>query len=305
VGFVAIGAAITGTLVTDHGWHLLLALLVAGAIGSIVAAVIGYPALRVRGLFLAASTVAFGLVVSSLVLNQTYFDWLLPDGRVLRPRVFGLDLASDRVFYFFTFAILLLILGSVRSLRRSRVGRALIAARDNEPATRAFGINVTGVRLAGFAVAGFYAAVAGGLFALHQNAVIPTALDVQASLQIFVMVVIGGLGSVPGALLGAAYYFGARFFLPATWALLATGLGMLVLLMMVPGGLGQIAYGWRDGLLRWIAARRGIVVPSLVAEARPEDALLLGGTPAGASPDGPPAATTPPKRPARSRAGAK
>jgi hypothetical protein len=93
------------------------------------------------------------------------------------------------------------------------------------------------------------------------------------------MVVIGGLGSIPGALLGAAYFYGVQFFLPPLYSLLATGLGMVILLMIVPGGLGQVAYGWRDGLLRWIANRHGVVVPSLLADARVEESALLPGAP--------------------------
>lgn len=285
IGFVAVGAAVTGRLVSDLGWHVLLALGAAGAIGAVLAAVIGLPALRIRGLFLAATTVAFALVVSTVVLNRTYFGWLVPEGRVLRPRLFGIDLASDRAFFFFVLAVLLLVLAAAHGLRRSRFGRVLIGARDNELAARAFGVNVTGVRLAAFAISGFFAAIAGGLFAMHQNGVNPNALNVDASLQVFVMVAVGGLGSVPGALIGAAYFFAVRFFLPPIYQALASGLGMVVLLTVVPGGLGQIAYGWRDGYLRWVARRRSIAVPSLATDERADDQVLLpgaavaGGTP--------------------------
>jgi branched-chain amino acid transport system permease protein len=275
--FVAIGAAICGTLVADRGWNLLAALPIAGFVGAAVAVIVGLPALRIRGLFLAASTVAFGLFVSSMVLNPRYFGWLVPNSRVERPVVFGLDLSRERVFFFFVLAITLLTLASARSLRRTRTGRVLIGARDNERATRAFGVNVTAARLAAFALSGFYAAVAGGLYALHQNTVVATAFGVEKSLQVFVMVVIGGLGSVPGALLGATYFFVTEYYLQGAASLLATGFGMLVVLMILPGGLGQVMYGWRDSLLRWIAKRRKIVVPSLLADVRVDDSILLPG----------------------------
>jgi branched-chain amino acid transport system permease protein len=277
IGFAGIGAAITGSLILKQDYNVLVALLAAGVIGAAVAAVVGLPALRIRGLFLAASTVAFGLIVGTVVLNVNYFGWLLPQDRIERPPLFGFDLASDRAFFFFVLIVAGLVLASARSLRRSRLGRVLIAARDNELAVRAYGINITTARLAAFAFSGFYAAVAGGLIALHQNAVSATSFGVEQNLQVFVMVVIGGLGSLPGALLGAAYFFGVQFFLPPIYSLLATGLGMVVLLTIVPGGLGQVAYGWRDGLLRWIANRRGIVVPSLLADVRVEESVLLPG----------------------------
>ena len=278
VAFVAVGAAVTAMLVAEKGWNLLLALLVAGLVGAISAAIIGLPALRIRGLFLAASSLAFGLFVSSMVLNPTYFGWLLPDGYIDRPILFGFDLNSDRTFYFLVLIVLILVLASIRRLRRSRTGRVLIGSRDNERAARAFGITVTRAKLTAFSFSGFYAAVAGGLYAMSQNGVNASALGVEKSLQVFVMVVIGGLGSIPGAMLGAAYYFGTQFFLSGAASLLASGLGMLILLMIVPGGLGQIMYGWRDALLRWIAKRRGIVVPSLVADVRVDQSILLPGS---------------------------
>ena len=77
------------------------------------------------------------------------------------------------------------------------------------------------------------------------------------------MVVIGGLGSIPGALLGATYVRGVDYFLPAQWQFLATGAGLLLVLMILPGGLGAVLYDIRDWLLRKVAKRRGLVVPSL------------------------------------------
>ena len=89
-----------------------------------------------------------------------------------------------------------------------------------------------------------------------------------ASLLIFSMVVIGGMGSLGGAILGAAYVRGTQYFLPAQFQLLVTGIGVILLLWLVPGGLGQLTYGLRDRYLRWVADRRGLLVPSLVADRR-------------------------------------
>jgi branched-chain amino acid transport system permease protein len=279
IGFAGIGAAVTGSLIMKQDWNVIVALVVAGLIGAVVAMVVGLPALRIRGLFLAVSTVAFSLLVGTVVLNENYFGWLLPAGRIPRPEMFGFGLGSDKAFFFFVLVIFLMVLASARSLRRSRLGRVLIAARDNEAATRGYGVNVTTARLTAFSFSGFYAALGGGLFALHQNGISAISFSVEASLQVFVMVVIGGLGSIPGALLGAAYYFSAQFFLPPIYSLLATGLGMVVLLMIVPGGLGQITYGWRDKLLRRIAKKHDVVVPSLVADVRTDDSVLVPGAP--------------------------
>jgi branched-chain amino acid transport system permease protein len=89
-------------------------------------------------------------------------------------------------------------------------------------------------------------------------------------MRLFSMVVIGGLGSIPGAILGAVYVRGAEFFLKGGWAVIASGAGLLLLLLLSPGGLGELLYRARDHLLRFVASRRGIVVPSLVADVRVE-----------------------------------
>jgi hypothetical protein len=107
---------------------------------------------------------------------------------------------------------------------------------------------------------------------LHQRGLKSDAFGPEVSIRLFSMVVIGGLGSVPGAILGAVYIRGAEFFLPRGWALFASGFGLLLLLMVLPGGLGEGLYRVRDDLLRRVAKRRGIVVPSLVADIRVTDA---------------------------------
>jgi branched-chain amino acid transport system permease protein len=286
MGFAGVGAAVGGWVTYYMQTDLSLALLAGGAAGALAAIVVGYPALRRRGLTLAVSTLAFALFVSSFLLNQELFgengeppgflpgQWL-PGFRIDRTPVFGrFDIESETRFYFLCLIVLGLVLVVVRGVRRSRTGRVLIAIRENDSAARSFGINTTRTNLACFALSGFIAAVAGVLL-VHQQ----TGLQVGAgnlylpeeSLRVFSMVVIGGLGSLPGVLLGAAYIWGTEYFLPGQWSFLATGAGLLLVLMVLPGGLGAVLYDTRDWLLRQIAKRRGLVVPSLVADVRVEE----------------------------------
>jgi ABC-type branched-subunit amino acid transport system permease subunit len=286
MGFAGVGAAVGGWVTYYTESDLSIALLAGGAAGALAAIVVGYPALRRRGLTLAVSTLAFALFVSSFLLNQELFgengeppgflpgQWL-PGFRIDRTPVFGrFDIESETRFYFLCLIVLGLVLVVVRGVRRSRTGRVLIAIRENDSAARSFGINSTRTNLACFALSGFIAAVAGVLL-VHQQ----TGLQVGAgnlylpeeSLRVFSMVVIGGLGSLPGVLLGAAYIWGTEYFLPGQWSFLATGAGLLLILMVLPGGLGAVLYDTRDWLLRQIAKRRGLVVPSLVADVRVEE----------------------------------
>jgi branched-chain amino acid transport system permease protein len=238
--------------------------------------VVGYPALRRRGLTLAVSTLAFSLFVGSFFLNSTvyangrYRNWL-PGPSIDRGTILGIDLTSETAMFYASLAVLAVALAMVVGLRHSRTGRVLIAIRENERAARAYGVNATRTGLAAFALSGFLAAVAGALYVHQQTGLSSTSYSPERSLELFTMVVIGGLGSLPGAILGAVYVFGADFFLPAQWQFLATGVGLLLVLMLIPSGIGGMLADVRDAGLRRIAARRGIVVPSLLADVRVED----------------------------------
>ena len=133
----------------------------------------------------------------------------------------------------------------------------LIATRENEQAS-AYGVNTRRSTLVAFAISGFLAAFAGALFVHHQNGLQLDSYSASESLVVFAMVVIGGLGSIPGALLGALYVRGVTWALPVDWQILATGAGLLVVLFVFPGGLGAAFADLRDILLRTVARRRGV-----------------------------------------------
>jgi branched-chain amino acid transport system permease protein len=271
MAFVGVGAAIGGALTDHRSWDLAAAMVVAGLVGGVAAVVVGYPALRRRGLTLAVSTLAFGLFVSSYLLNRTVFrDWL-PGRRIDRGTILGIELTSETAMFYACLAVLALALVMVVGLRRSRTGRVLIAIRENERAARAYGVDASRTSLAAFALSGFLAAVAGALYVHQQTGLSAAPYMPQRSLELFTMVVIGGLGSLPGALLGATYVHSVDFFLPAEWQFLATGFGLLLVLLVFPSGLGGVLADVRDGALRKIATRRGLVVPSLLADVRVED----------------------------------
>jgi branched-chain amino acid transport system permease protein len=277
IAFLGVGAAVGGWVTLTLQWDLVLALLVAGVAGAAVAVVIGLPALRIRGLYLAVTTLAFAQATALYLLNVGEFDWL-PDGRLQREPLFGLiPIESENQYYYFTLACLALVVIMVRRLRASRVGRVLIGVRENERAAQAYGVNATRAKLTAFAVSGFIAAFAGCVFVHHQQSLGTQPYATEESLVVFGMVVIGGLGSLPGALLGAAYIEGARYFLSTELAFFTGGMGLLIVLMALPGGLGGGLYQLRDGYLRWVANRRKIIVPSLTADARSLEAVMSSG----------------------------
>ncbi|MFP5326214.1 MAG: ABC transporter permease, partial [Acidimicrobiia bacterium] len=273
VAFLAVGAAVAGYLTSTRGWDISLAVIAAGLAGAVAAMVIGLPALRIQGLFLAVVTLAFALATSSYLLNPAFIHWL-PTDRIDRPPLFGrVDLASEDRYYFFCLATMLLTVLMVRGLRRSRTGRVLIAIRENPRAAQSYGVNATAAKLLAFGLSGFIAAFAGGVFVHHQQQLGLSAYSVDQSRDAFVMIVIGGVGSIPGAFLGPFIILGTNFFsnvFPEFIAEILTAfvssVGILFVLLVLPGGFSQVYYGLRDNILRRIADRRGIVVPSLLAD---------------------------------------
>jgi branched-chain amino acid transport system permease protein len=258
-GFAAVGAYAAAA----SGLPFLLALPLGGLAGAAVAVLVGLPALRLQPLTLAISTLAFAAAVPAVLLDPDTLGRALPE-TLERPLLLGLDLEDQRVFYYLALTVLVATVVAVAGLRRSRTARVLLAARDNEPAAQAFGISVLGARLQAFALSGFLAALAGGLFAYQQAGVRADSFSVEQSLLVFTFTVIGGLGAIGGPLLGFALLALLSLFVTEpTWATLINGLGGVALLLLAPGGLAQVVLGVRDGLLRRIAARNGIAVPGL------------------------------------------
>jgi len=274
-GFAGIGAMVTGALAAHLHADFFITVIAAGLVGAAAAIIIGLPALRIQGLYLAVSTLAFAIAVQVYLLSPTYFGGFLPSFKqqIRRPLLYSrYSVESPKTFYYLTLVFLVLCLASARSLRRSRSGRVIIASRDNEKGAQSYGVSIARARLAAFAISGFWAAVAGSLFAFHQEAIDSAAFSPERSLELLIIVVIGGLTSLPGAMLAACWIGFLRYgpIHGVTSQALTSGLGVLLLLIFLPGGLAQVYYSARDGMLRWVANRRGIVVPSLVADSLTE-----------------------------------
>jgi branched-chain amino acid transport system permease protein len=269
---VGFGGATTAVLYGRHGWDIFPAALAGVVVATLVALLIGLPALRIRGPFLAVTTLAFAVTSETYFLKRDYFPWLVQP-RMQRPYLLNrISLQEPWQIYVLCLVALLAVSAGVSALRRSHTGRVLVAVRDNEVAAEASGINTTRMKLLAFVISGAIAGFAGVLFVLHQKGFNTDSFNADSSILLFSMVVIGGLGSLPGVIVGAGYIRGVQFFLPPQWALLASGIGILFLLSFLPEGLGGLLYRARDGYLRWVARRRDILVPSLVADRRIEDA---------------------------------
>ncbi|HUR78790.1 MAG TPA: ATP-binding cassette domain-containing protein [Acidimicrobiales bacterium] len=261
--FVGLGAFVTYALVS-RGMPYGAALGYAIVAGTSAALLIGAPALRIRGLALAATTLAFAVAARAFILPSG----ILTGGgeRVFLPRdkFWFVDIASPRSFYYVALAALVASALIVSRLRASGIGRSIIAARENADAAAAFTVSPARAKLTAFALSGGLAALAGALLGAAQVQFSPSVFEPTESLHIIGMVVIGGLGSVAGALLGAVYVLGVPALFGDTQSvrLLTSGAGILVVLLVRPGGLVQVAYQVRDAALGLLATRVDAAAPA-------------------------------------------
>jgi branched-subunit amino acid ABC-type transport system permease component len=263
---VAVGALMAAHL--GNSIPLPLLLLYAGAVTGLVAILIGLPALRMPGLFLAVSTLGFAIFMQESVLatpcftipglNKTLCTGLPNPASTLisRPSLFGLGLHSERAFAFFSLAVLLLSIFAVRMWRDKGISRRLVAVRDNELGAAAMGIPVLRTKLLAFGLSGFMAGYAGVCLAFATERFNTETFDPTISFIIISMVVIGGLGSIPGAILGALYLEGlpAIFGANPTIQFLTSGLGLIAFILYLPGGLAEVLHRFGDVVAMGIRA---------------------------------------------------
>lgn len=265
IGFFAVGATVGAKATVDWGLDLLVAFAVTAAAGAAVAVVVGLPALRLRGLYLAVTTFAFSLAVTSYLLNPRFdvASWIPTDRIEREPLLGAVDIDSPTRIYYLALAVLLATFLALHGIRHSRTGRALLALRENDRGAQAYAIDAARARLIGFAISGAIAALAGCLFAHHQQAIGQQPFNPGENFAVFTMVVVGGVASPVGAVLGAGFLQSIRWFLPTDWQILATGGGVLLVLLVAPGGLGGLGLRLRDLWLRSVATRHGLDAPGI------------------------------------------
>jgi branched-chain amino acid transport system permease protein len=261
VAYLALGAAVAGWSIEHLGVDLLPAMILATVAGAVVATLVGIPAIRLRGLYLAVTSFAFALAAMAYFLNDEYFSWV-PHDRIERTAFLGgFELTSETQVYYLALAVLVVVIAAVRAIRTSRFGRVLVALRDNDRAAQAYAIDPVRVQLTAFALSGAIASLAGALLIHQERAFDRSLFGPVENLAVFTMVVVGGMTTATGAVLGALFLLGTRWFLPTDWQVIAAGSGVIVVLLLFPGGLASMVFGVRDRLLRAYARARGLDVP--------------------------------------------
>ena len=269
MALAGIGAAVSATLTVR--WHvdLSITLVLGGCAGGVAALLVGIPALRLRGLYLAVTTFALALATEYWLLNDRFFGWFpKAEQSFERDPLFGrIRVDTPTRFYAYSVVVLVLIYAALRGIRRSRTGRVIVAIRENERAAQSYSVSVVRAKLTAFVISGAVAGVGGALLAQGNTGFSISSFTTSESFGVFISAVIGGLGSLGGAFLGALYLRGTRWFItdPA-WRLLSTGLGVLLVLLILPGGLGSLWVKLRDSVV-WLLTRHRVDEP--IPEAEP------------------------------------
>ena len=277
--FVAIGAYVAAQLIQHH-WSLPAAAAAAGITCAATAVAVGAVALRLRGVSLAVATLGLAVVTPGWLLHQ---DWFAPAGALTLPEtgVRGALLSSQRSVYYVALLTLACACLAMGSLRRSPAGRVIVATRDNERSTAALGYVPAMTKCAVFGLSGFLAGVGGALWAATQRSISPEQFAAPSSLLILAMVVVGGVGSPAGAILGAVALIGVPMMTAGLlsevfpsgvqFQLFLAGGGLVAMQLMNPGGLYEaLKTSWERVLARFARSLSS-------TEGEPAAALLVEG----------------------------
>lgn len=204
--FIAIGSyttTILGERIVFLPFYIIIPL--SGIIATLIGVLVGLPCLRLKGLYLAMATMSFGIVVQYIL-----FQWdSLTHGALgmAAPSIafWGLKVDSDRKFYFLIAVIVLLLGFAAKNMMRMKIGRAFVAIRDRDIAADVIGIDLTRYKVMAFGISSFYAGISGSLFAYYTTHVNPEYFTIFLSVEYLAMIIVGGMGSILGSILGAMF----------------------------------------------------------------------------------------------------
>jgi len=254
-GLAGVGAFTVANLFTRAGLPWLLTLPLVVVAGMLVSLVIGLPALRIRGLYLAIATLAFNLAAEFYLFKSRLVGGSTAGIVVDQPKYGPVDLGSttNRPIFLFTLAMLLLSILVARNLSRTRTGRAFFSLRENEKAAATLGVDLTRYKLLAFAVSGGIAALAGAIYVTYLGFAESTTWTTGRSLILIAIIMIGGLGSLYGPILGSLVVIGLPLLLDfANDYVISIGTGLLLITVIVRarGGLAGLVQRVKEGSVR-------------------------------------------------------
>jgi branched-chain amino acid transport system permease protein len=224
--FMSVGAYTAANLAVRLGAPFWITLPAGGVMAAVIGAAVGIPSLRIRGLYLAITTLAAQLIIEWAINHIPFISGGTQVSiQVPKPSLLGLRLETQRELYFFLLAAAMAATVATLNLVRSRLGRAFVAIRDHDIAAEITGINIFAYKLLAFAISSFYAGVTGVLYTYYLGIANYEQFQIDVSIDYLAMIIIGGLGSVLGPILGAAFVT----LLPTVIRSLMQGMGAMVM----------------------------------------------------------------------------
>ncbi|WP_342470933.1 branched-chain amino acid ABC transporter permease [Ureibacillus sp. FSL K6-3587] len=255
--FLGVGGYTTAILTTTYGLSFWISLPLAGIVTALVGGLFGIPSLRLKGLYLAIATLAAQVIITFIISRWDRVTGGTAGMVLSRPVIGNYVLTSNASYYYLTIIILMLTVLYSVNLLRTRVGRAFLAVRDRDIAAQIMGINLFYYKVLAFIISSFFVGIAGALLAHYTMIVSPELYNIQVSIQYLAMVLIGGLGSILGSILGAIFitllpvgltsvvdlltaYMPDLYQLFSAFKEFVFGLTIILFLIFEPGGLAHI-----------------------------------------------------------------
>ena len=238
-GFYGIGAYASAILPTQFGWHPLAALAAGAVAAAALAALVAKPIFRLRGHYLAMATLGLGIVITIVLKNEAAYTGG-PDGMTVPPLVlFGFELSGEKQWYWVFAANLMFSVWACSNLMDSPFGRALRALHGSEVASQGAGVDVARYKMAIFVFSAFFASIMGSLAAHYIGFVTPNVADFSHSIELVTMVVVGGMASVLGSVVGAVLLTALPQVLATFegWETVAFGVILVLFMVVLPRGL--------------------------------------------------------------------
>lgn len=240
VGFFLVGAYTGAILTVDYGLSFWLALPAAAVVSGLFAWIIGIPTLRLRGHYFAFATFAFAEIVRLVALNwQEFTHGAVGITGIPAPMIGSLEIGSDRTFYYFILAIVIVAAAVAFRLERSSFGRALFAIKEGELAAESMGIETAKVKMVSFIVSAIYAGVAGALYGPLNSVISPDVFSFDVSVVVLVSLLLGGAGTIVGAIIGTVLVTLLPEWLRVLqdYYMVVYGAGIVLLMVFLPTGL--------------------------------------------------------------------
>ncbi|MEX1034368.1 MAG: branched-chain amino acid ABC transporter permease [Sneathiella sp.] len=203
--FFGFGAFASAWIVSSFGIPAIIAIPLAGVLTTAVGMIFGVPAARIKGLYLAIATLASQFILEDFFARADWFSGGVYGALAARPSIFGFPLDTDLRYFFLVLFWTVVSIVAVTNLLRSRDGRALVAVRDHYLSAEIMGVNLTKYRILSFGISSFFAGLAGALFGHYLEFVSVEGFTILLSIQFLAMIIIGGLGSVYGTILGVIF----------------------------------------------------------------------------------------------------